>query len=851
MSSSSPPTLALIPGIALLLVAALSVPQLLSGDRAPTSATVAPASSARPAPRPPPEILAATEAIPERAPTARDLRAWMVAGRPDVALPGAIALARTDHGVTGDAAAILAATLSIDAGRPLAALDLLSPVSTRAGPLAGHAGHLLASTALDLGMPATALHACDRYLSRWPDGTEAGSCLAITAFAHAALGQRTAALDAASRYDDSHNDGISEQVRLALAESALGTDPERALTEYRALAVYHRTPLVGRIAEERLADLRAAGHADAVLPDDVDSALARATSLRVSRRRDAAWGAFEDLTERGRKDPALAARLIPEERTFAWHTWRWVPLEAMTRKRIADSPSEGLAWDLVKVLGRDGRWSEAADEASRGLKRYASFSRKREEIARIYMLAGRYDAAIELFDALARSGGWSGRRAGWLGGFCAFMAGRDADAVARFDKVLATSTTYEIEARYWRSRANARRGRVEAAEADRSFIRAEQPRGWYGALVGPALPPVGHPWARDGAWPGAEMPSVATIRRTTPAPSDVTSGARSMVDAVLGPPSWAGFPAGAAVLRDLERPPSAPPPGALFDEQAAERTLTAFAHANQEAWPELVEVLHLARVGLTDVSGPTMARLYGVRKSALRAAGHPRHHAALRARASTQEWRDMFLFAGDHHDVARLLAGSWPDRLSPSLALEARRIAWPLAHARPVWRHARAHNVDPYLVLGLMRQESTYDAVAVSHAGARGAMQIMPRTGHLLAELASDQSFATSDLEDPVVAVGYGIRYLGLLMKRFDGVFPLAVASYNAGPHNVHAWLAGGGASMPMDAFVEHIPIRETNEYVKRVTGHYATYLWLYAPDGTALVVPPAPKGDDPTVVDF
>ena len=71
-------------------------------------------------------------------------------------------------------------------------------------------------------------------------------------------------------------------------------------------------------------------------------------------------------------------------------------------------------------------------------------------------------------------------------------------------------------------------------------------------------------------------------------------------------------------------------------------------------------------------------------------------------------------------------------------------------------------------------------------------------------------------------------------MKRFEGAYPLAIASYNGGPHNMSYWLEGTGSEMPMDAFVEHIPFRETRDYVKKVSTGYARYLSLHAPEGTA-----------------
>jgi soluble lytic murein transglycosylase len=186
----------------------------------------------------------------------------------------------------------------------------------------------------------------------------------------------------------------------------------------------------------------------------------------------------------------------------------------------------------------------------------------------------------------------------------------------------------------------------------------------------------------------------------------------------------------------------------------------------------------------------------------------------------------------------------------PALKVEALRLGWPLAHDRFVWDHARQDDVDPYLVLAIMRKESVYSPIALSRVGARGAMQIMPRTGHLLAWLAHDTEYTSSDLEDPVLAVGYGITYMDLLMKRFGGAWPLVVASYNGGPHNVSAWLAGTGTDVPMDEFVEMIPFKETRDYVKRVSANYATYLALYEP-GTRLEIPAKPVKDDSTVVDF
>jgi soluble lytic murein transglycosylase len=120
-----------------------------------------------------------------------------------------------------------------------------------------------------------------------------------------------------------------------------------------------------------------------------------------------------------------------------------------------------------------------------------------------------------------------------------------------------------------------------------------------------------------------------------------------------------------------------------------------------------------------------------------------------------------------------------------------------------------------------------------------------------MADIRQDVRFTAGDLADPVLSIEYGIDYLGLLLDRFDGAYPLAIASYNGGPFNVSAWLTGTGAEMPMDAWVEHIPFRETRQYVKKVSAGYASYVGLYGPKEAIIALPASPRGDHPDVVDF
>ncbi|MCH7957139.1 MAG: alpha-hydroxy-acid oxidizing protein [Proteobacteria bacterium] len=144
---------------------------------------------------------------------------------------------------------------------------------------------------------------------------------------------------------------------------------------------------------------------------------------------------------------------------------------------------------------------------------------------------------------------------------------------------------------------------------------------------------------------------------------------------------------------------------------------------------------------------------------------------------------------------------------------------------------ARDANVDPYLVLSVIRQESYFNEAAVSHAGAVGLMQIMPQTGHKLARRLGVSPFDRRLLFDPGVSIRLGARFLGDQVRSFaagshDLQFPLGLAAYNAGPKVARRWLERFPVD-DADAFVERIPYKETRLYVKKVLKNYAIYKTL------------------------
>ena len=131
------------------------------------------------------------------------------------------------------------------------------------------------------------------------------------------------------------------------------------------------------------------------------------------------------------------------------------------------------------------------------------------------------------------------------------------------------------------------------------------------------------------------------------------------------------------------------------------------------------------------------------------------------------------------------------------------------------------------LVHGITRQESSFDKGAVSHANARGMMQLMPGTAREQAGkmgLGYDYGRLTSD---PNYNVMLGSAYFQRLLNMWDGNYPLAVASYNAGAGNVRKWVNAYGdprGNVDIVSWIEKIPFEETRGYVQRVLENTVVY---------------------------
>ncbi len=172
--------------------------------------------------------------------------------------------------------------------------------------------------------------------------------------------------------------------------------------------------------------------------------------------------------------------------------------------------------------------------------------------------------------------------------------------------------------------------------------------------------------------------------------------------------------------------------------------------------------------------------------------------------------------------LTRAYPSYWRYRLE-DLPREAWEIMYPKLYWDAIVRESRKHNLDPYLVAGLIRQESRFESEAVSSAGALGLMQLMPGTARLLEgrRLSRRQTF------DADTNIRLGTKYLAQLLARFDGNVEKAVAGYNAGGSRVVEWSTEDHADAA--EFVESIPITQTREFVHTVLRNYRFYHDLYS----------------------
>jgi soluble lytic murein transglycosylase len=204
-------------------------------------------------------------------------------------------------------------------------------------------------------------------------------------------------------------------------------------------------------------------------------------------------------------------------------------------------------------------------------------------------------------------------------------------------------------------------------------------------------------------------------------------------------------------------------------------------------------------------------------------------HILKRPMSARREWNMALKKATpDELKAAAYLAQAW-NWPSQSIITLAKLRHWsdlelrfPLAHRETITGQAKGHGIDRAWVYAILRQESAFISDAKSSAGARGLMQLMPKTAEQVAKELKQSPLKLDDLFRPEVNIRLGTGYLNKIYRQLQENPVLATAAYNAGPHRVKSWLPD--RTQATDIWIETIPFHETREYLKRVLAYTVIY---------------------------
>ncbi len=151
---------------------------------------------------------------------------------------------------------------------------------------------------------------------------------------------------------------------------------------------------------------------------------------------------------------------------------------------------------------------------------------------------------------------------------------------------------------------------------------------------------------------------------------------------------------------------------------------------------------------------------------------------------------------------------------------------YPLNYQNLVDQAAKEYNLDKYLILAIIKEESSFDSEAVSVAGACGLMQIMPKTAQWICDMNS-WPFEEDQIFEEQLNINMGSWYIAWLYEYYHQNIYLTLAAYNAGQGNINSWVEQGIWQGDAEN-IAAIPFAETRHYVENVLQNYQIYQNLY-----------------------
>lgn len=454
------------------------------------------------------------------------------------------------------------------------------------------------------------------------------------------------------------------------------------------------------------------------------------------------------------------------------------------RPRVAQTVpfSRDEALVEAEILVRLGRGGEAAAALSRLSTARGEISEGvRYLTARVDLAAGRGGAARSKLEVCARAPGRSRWRLLALVDLARIAEGRPSrSALAAYERYREAAGSAAEVLPLWR----------EAWVALDLGMTSEADRGIRRVL------------ARADAPPSLRSAALYWAARRAEA-QGASGGARSLMSELAR-----NYPSGYYGILAQRASGTPPPP---HDEPG--KPASSPRDPARRLWLQAARLLR--SVGLWEAAGPAYR--------AAAKAGDPAEREILREAA------DAALQAGRESEAVDLALRASRDRESIDLAflpLRLLRLLYPAPSGRALESAAADAGLDPHLVASIVLQESAFNPSAVSAAGARGLLQVMPSTGDEVARRLGIRGFDPGMLFEPAINLRIGCRYFREVFDRM-GTVPVALAAYNAGPSRAARWQDPGDDPSGI-RYVERVPIPETRGYVKRILAGREMYRRIY-----------------------
>lgn len=158
-----------------------------------------------------------------------------------------------------------------------------------------------------------------------------------------------------------------------------------------------------------------------------------------------------------------------------------------------------------------------------------------------------------------------------------------------------------------------------------------------------------------------------------------------------------------------------------------------------------------------------------------------------------------------------------------------KKAIYPLKYFDIVKEESAKNNLDPYLVMGIIKTESRFNRYATSNKDAKGLMQIIHSTASDINKEINIVYEINENLYNEKVNIAIGCKYFRNLINKYNGNYYLAICAYNAGMGNVDKWIEQGVIDSNLEKYKEvDLPFDETEKYLKKVLIAYEMYKKIY-----------------------